>query len=303
MKSYALFQQYIWLVNTIRRAGKITLDEINERWVETEMSGGLTMVRSTFNRHRDAICDMFGIVIECDRRDGFRYYIYNPEVLKEDTIQNWVLSSMSVNSILGESLGMHERILLEPIPSSEEHLDAIIEAMKRSVRISVRYRRYGSDKESDMTLDPLCVKLFNRRWYVLVKFPDGKDSFCLALDRITSLEVTDIKFTYDKEFDPALHFRERYGIFNDPEVPVEKVVIRAFGKEVYYLRDLPLHHSQREAVTGEEYSDFEYRLRPTPDFLSPILARGSALKVLEPQHVADAVRDLHRAALMQYEEQ
>lgn len=302
MKSYALFQEYIWLVNTIRRARRITLEEINERWVRTEMSGGLAMYRSTFNRHRDAIRDMLGIDIECDRKDGFRYYIDNPEVLKEDTVQNWVLSTMSVNSILGESLGVRERILLEPIPSSEEHLGGIIDAMKRSVRIRVRYSRYGSDKESDMTLDPLCVKLFNRRWYVLVKFPATDGKFCLALDRITSLEVTDLKFTFDKEFDPSVHFRECYGIFNDPDVPVEKVVIRAFGKEVYYLRDLPLHHSQVETVTEEEYSDFEYRLRPTADFLSPILARGSALKVLEPQHVADDVRDLHRAALKQYED-
>lgn len=302
MKSYALFQEYIWLVNTIRRARKITLEEINERWTETEMSGGLAMYRSTFNRHREAIRDMFGIDIECDRKDGFRYYIENPEVLKEDTIQNWVLSTMSVNSILGESLGVRERILLEPIPSSEEYLDKIIEAMKRSVRIRVKYSRYGSDKESEMVLDPLCVKLFNRRWYVLVKFPTTDGKFCLALDRITSLEVTDLKFTFDKEFVPSLHFRECYGIFNDPDVPVEKVVIRAFGKEVFYLRDLPLHHSQMETSTGEEYSDFEYWLRPTADFLSPILARGSALKVLEPQHVADAIRDLHRAALKQYED-
>lgn len=41
MKSYALFQEYIWLVNTIHKAGKITLDEINRRWLDTEMSEGV----------------------------------------------------------------------------------------------------------------------------------------------------------------------------------------------------------------------------------------------------------------------
>ena len=36
MKSYALFQEYIWLVNTIHKAGKITLEEIkgNEKALE-----------------------------------------------------------------------------------------------------------------------------------------------------------------------------------------------------------------------------------------------------------------------------
>ena len=91
MKSYALFKEYIWLVNTINFAGKITLEDINRKWVETDMSEGLPIVRSTFNRHKDAIQDIFGIDIECDKRDGFKYYIGNSEVLKEESIQNWML--------------------------------------------------------------------------------------------------------------------------------------------------------------------------------------------------------------------
>ena len=87
MKSYALFKEYIWLVNTINFAGKITLEDINRKWVETDMSEGLPIVRSTFNRHKDAIQDIFGIDIECDKRDGFKYYIGNYEVLKEESIQ------------------------------------------------------------------------------------------------------------------------------------------------------------------------------------------------------------------------
>lgn len=39
MKASALFKEYVWLVNTIRRAGRITLCEINERWLCTDMSG------------------------------------------------------------------------------------------------------------------------------------------------------------------------------------------------------------------------------------------------------------------------
>lgn len=58
MKSPALFKEYIWLINTIRRAGKISLAEINRRWVCTDMSGGVEFARTTFNRHKDAIEDL-----------------------------------------------------------------------------------------------------------------------------------------------------------------------------------------------------------------------------------------------------
>ena len=35
-----LFDRYIWLIDTIYRAGKITFEEINKRWLRTEMSNG-----------------------------------------------------------------------------------------------------------------------------------------------------------------------------------------------------------------------------------------------------------------------
>lgn len=302
MKSYALFQEFIWLVKTIHKAGKITLEEINRRWLDTEMSGGLPIARSTFNRHRDAILDMFGVIIECDKKDGFRYYIDNAEVLKEDTIQNWMLSTLSVNSILSESKGVHNRIILESIPSDGENLHKFIDAMKRGVRVKVYYQRYGGEApKSSMKLDPYFVKLFGRRWYALVKFPEPTAYlFTLAFDRIQSVELTDEKYHYDKDCDPLTWFRDCYGIVRSPDVPVEKVIIRAFGREPNYLRDLPLHHSQKEIEKADGYSDFELMLSPTADFFSPLLARGSAIKILQPQWLADEIKRLHQEALELY---
>ena len=302
MKTYDLFKEYIWLVNTLHRFGRLTLEEINQRWLNTEMSEGIPIARSTFNRHRDAILDMFGIIIECDRKDGFRYYIWNEEVLEEESIQNWMFSTLSVNSVLSESKGVSNRILLERIPSDGTYLHQFIEAMKLNVRVKVVYRRYGAETStSTMTLDPYFVKLINKRWYCVVKFPEPTSNlFTLAFDRIQSLELTSDKFVYDKEFDPAGWFRDCYGIVRDPEVPVEKVVIRAFGKEASYMRDLPLHVSQVVLEEGEGHTDFELTLRPTEDFFTPIVAKGASLKVLSPKWLADAICKLHKEAIELY---
>lgn len=303
MKTYVLFQQYIWLVNTIHKYRKLTLDEINQHWLDTDMSEGLPIARSTFNRHRDAILDMFGVIIECDKKDGFRYYIYNADVLEEESIQNWMLSTLSVNSILSESKGVYDRILLEKIPSDGDNLYKFIEAMKCSVRVKVDYRKYGSKEiKSTMILEPYLVKLFNKRWYALVKSSKpNSDLFTLAFDRILSLEITNEKFCYDKDFDSATWFRDCYGIVNDTNVKVEKVIVRAFGREANYLRDLPFHHSQKEILKEDDYSDFELILRPTADFWTPLLSRGAAIKVLQPQWLADEIKQIHQEAAKLYE--
>ena len=303
MKTYTLFQQYVWLVRTIQRFKKITLDEINTQWLKTEMSEGITISRSTFNRHRDAILDMFGVIIDCDRKDGFRYYIYNEDILKEDSIQNWMLSTLSVNCILSESKSVFDRILLEQIPSDGENLHKFIEAMKREVKINVEYKKYGSNEsKTTMALEPYFVRLFNKRWYALVKYPEPNGAlFILSFDRMMNVEITDERFVYDKKIVPSEWFYNYYGIMRDVEVPVEKVVIRAYGKEANYLRDLPLHHSQKEIAKAKDYSDFELTLSPTSDFWTPLLSRGAGIKVLQPQWLADEIKNRHLKAAKLYE--
>lgn len=130
MKTFAKFKEYIWLVNTIYKARKITFAEIQDKWLDSELSDGVELARATFNRHKSAVEEMFGILIECDKKDGFRYYIDNAEVLKEDSIQNWMLSTMSVHNVISESLSLQNRILVEQVPSQGEYMHQVIEAMK-----------------------------------------------------------------------------------------------------------------------------------------------------------------------------
>lgn len=302
MKSYTLFRQYIWLVNTIHRAKAITFEDINNRWVNTEMSGGLPMWRSTFNRHKDAIEEMFGIIIECDKRDGFKYRIGNSEVLGDESIQNWMLSTLSVGGLLNESQAIHDKILLEAIPSSGEQLGTFIEALKANVRIVVTYKRYGAEYETSMEVYPYCVKLANRRWYAVVQGLKKDGYFVLAFDRIKEVKLTESKFVPNDDFDAKTYFSEVYGIVRSTERELQKVRIRAFGKEAFYLKDLPLHHSQTVVETTDEWTDFELELRPTDELFSPLLARGPFIKIMEPQWLADQIKAQHLAAACLYSE-
>jgi len=111
MKASDIFKQYIWLTDTIYRAGAISLQEINERWVKTEMSCGLPISRITFNRNRIAIEEIFGLCIECQRKGGYTYYIENAEALKGNSLQRWMLDALSTGNILVESTSLKDRIL------------------------------------------------------------------------------------------------------------------------------------------------------------------------------------------------
>lgn len=311
MKAYTVFKEYIWLVNTIRRAGKITLAEINEKWRETDMSGGVDFARATFNRHKDAIQDIFGIYIECDRKAGNKYYIGNSRVLDENSVQNWMLSTLSVSNILSESIALRERILLESVPSEGDYLQMIIEAMQKNVRVAVDYQRYSAASPRHLTMEPYCLKLFRQRWYMLGHFhrdatpekPEADYFGIFSLDRIKHIELTDIKFKVKKDFDAKEYFSEYFGVTTGDGTDCERVVLRAYGEQRFYMRDLPWHHSQTEIASNDDYSDFEFIIRPTIDFSNKIVSEGNRVKVITPLWLADEIREMHLDAVKMYDEE
>lgn len=299
MTIYSKFKEYIWLVNTIYHAKAISLADINKRWLQTDMSEGITLSRTTFFRHKSAIEDIFGIYIECDKKNGNKYYIGNAHVLDEDSIQNWMLSTLSVGNILSESQSLNHRILLENIPSGDKTLQQVIKAMKDNRCIVINYQRYTATNSSSFLLEPYSIKLFRQRWYLIGKLSNGFLS-TFSLDRIKEIKLLEKKFKMPDDFDAADFFHDSFGIVVDNHVKLQRIVLRAYGYEPYYLRDLPLHHSQREINRTDDYSDFELTLKPTTDFKSRLLSRGEFLEVLEPQSLADEIIEWHQKAIERY---
>lgn len=288
MKTSEMFKEYIWLLNTLNQAGKISFAEINKRWLRTELSGGVDIPRTTFNRHKDAIEDIFGIIIDCDKKDGFKYYIANKSVLHEDTIQNWMLSSLTVHSAVQDRVSLQKRILLENVPSGYKHLQIVLEAMKANHYISFTYQKYNEAEVKSYTeTEPYCLKLYKQRWYLLAKVKQQFRIF--SLDRIKHVEFLEQSFQFDKDFDAEDFFHDYFGVFRDESIPPQEVIIRASKAERPYLRDLPLHHSQKEIVVNDEYSDFSYFISPTDDFIGEILRKKNRLYVISPIELREKV--------------
>lgn len=297
MRHRQLFKTYVWLVETIYRFGPITFDEICDRWEYSSVSEGNPMARTSFNRHRDEIEEIFGIRIICNRSNGCRYCIADIGDLDRHSVLSWMANTLSLNNIIAENRAVHDRILLEPVPSEGEALRGAIEAMKTSHMIGIEYHKYQSEEISHYEVEPYCVKLYNRRWYVLVRFQAENAFRILSFDRICQLEILSTTFAMPRDFSASAFFRDFYGIYYDPAIPMERVTIRAYGKERYYVRDLPIHPTQTVVGSGDDYTDYEIRLRPTSDFKAYLLSQGEWLQVLTPQALADDIKARHLAAV------
>ena len=163
-------RKYVWLINTIYRAKRISFKEINERWRrDVDFSRGDDLSIRTFNRWVNNIEDLFGVFIENERCAGYRYYIENMENITEGGLQSWLFNTFTVSNALTGSMGIKDRIQLEYVPSGELYLQPIIDAMKENRVLNITYKSYWKDHEKNYDVQPLCLKLFRQRWYVIVR--------------------------------------------------------------------------------------------------------------------------------------
>ena len=301
MKASEIFRQYSWLAETIYRSGGITFRELNERWVRSPLSGGMPMIRQTFNRHRRVIRDAFGISIECNKSTN-TYYIDTEGGLKGNGFRNWMLETLSVGTMLVDSASLKDRLLMEHIPAGQDHFRTIVRAMKEGHKLQMTYRKFGQAEPYTIVVEPFAIKVFRQRWYLLAKDYKRETPSIYALDRMEALTETDQHFDLPEGFSAREFFDDCYGVMRNPKHRAQRIVVRAYDRFAHYLRTLPLHHSQTEVSTTAEYTDFEFRLAPTFDFKQELLAQGKDVEVLEPASLRKEMMEMLRGMMGRYEE-
>ena len=295
-----LFSRYVWLLETIHRAGKITFEEINARWLRSELSGGETLSLRTFHHHRDAIEELFDINIECIKRGGYCYYIEDTEELEKGCVRKWLLNSFAVDNLIVESRKLKSRILLEEVPSGKRYLIPLIEAMRDGMIVEVDYQSFRQQVPANFEIEPYCLKLFRQRWYVVARSPHYNRVMIYSLDRILDLEVSEKTFYYPEEFNPQSYFDACFGIVADDDIGIETVQLKVYAPQDKYFDALPLHHSQRTVEGTEGHTVYEYRIRPTYDFVQELLSHGADVEVLQPSLLRSRLGDIAKEMVALY---
>ncbi len=282
-----LLQKYIWLVRTFVREGDrgLSLEEICGKW---ESRWGSPYSRRTFNNHREAVEDVFGIRIECNR-STMRYFVrYSEDVKDENADAAWLINTFTVNNLL--SLGKERlsgRVSVEDIPSGQKYLTVLIEAMLDNKEIEIGYKKYTVRDVETVKLRPYALKEFAKRWYIIGYSVDRKSLRVYGLDRILSIDVLETGFSLPEGFDVDELLAPAFGIYLPAGKEPVDIVFSATDKEAKYLRDLPIHHSQKE-TTGPAAGDrsvFNIRVVPDTDLIMELCRRGDRIEVIAPEEI------------------
>ena len=296
-----LIDKYIWLIQTLIDAGDrgLSLPEIAGRWEDRYDE---FYPRRTFNNHRAAIEEIFGIEIGCHRSTN-RYYIsYGSDVTDQDSSRRWLINTFTVNNLL--TLGKERlsgRVSVEDIPSGQTYLTSLLQAASESRKVRISYRKYSREQGEWLDIHPYALKEMQRRWYLIGWCEQRGAMRVYGLDRIRDIELRDETFHAPAGFDVDALFADSFGMYLPEGRKAVSVDYRASEEQARYLRDLPLHPSQREIQSDGEWSVFRIRVIPDNALLLELCRLGGRIEVLAPESLRAAVIEEHKKALKLYE--
>lgn len=249
----------------------------------------------TLQRDFNDIAEMFEVNIKNKR--GYGYYIVdtldNPTCDYDQLLLNFdLLTSVSKDSdVSGYLLPEHHR------PRGSENIPLLINAIKNRLEVQFEYVLVRQDdKIISKRVKPYFLKESLGLWY-LVAFDEKERLKCYGLDRIHNLMETSNTFRRDNSIDASTLFKDSYGIWDDPAIPVEEIELSYSPLDGKFLKAMPLHHSQEIISDNEEEFRIRVRLRITNDFVMALLSRSSSLTVIKPLSLRERVRDVYQRAL------
>jgi predicted DNA-binding transcriptional regulator YafY len=189
------------------------------------------------------------------------------------------------------------------------HLAPIIQAIRGNQVLKFHYRNYYQAKaDSHRTVQPLFLKEYLNRWY-LMAWDEGKDQARLfGIDRISHLEIT------PSTFDPLKHYEDCWQRFDaiiglnysEGEVPLEpmNLVIRVADVHVPFMESLPLHPSQEKIpapLGGAHQTRFKFDLAPNFELEQRLLSMSHLIEVEEPTWYRQHFKAKLKRILKQYQ--
>ena len=289
-------QRMLVIVNKLKESrSPIPVEELEQyvaRRMEERGYAGVNL--RTLQRDLQDIASLFGIQIKHEH-GGYR--IIEQDEQERSRYEQLLLNFDLLNALEGDNtlasyvLPEHHR------PLHSEWLAPLIGAIKHAHPVTFQYLLVRHDDQlAEKKVLPHFLKESNQRWYLLAYEGDVLKTF--GVDRIRDLHVWDNEhFQRNTSVDVQALFRDCYGIWDQPDIPVEDIELRYDALDGKFLKSVPLHHSQTILTDTPDEFRIALRLRITNDFVMELLSRSRSLEVIRPQHLRERIRNIYEEAL------
>lgn len=254
--------------------------------------------KRTLQRDIKEIRNVFGIDIEYSKLNK-GYFISQSET--ENMNFQRMIEAFDMFNSLNLAQDLTPFIHLEKRrPQGTENLYGLLHAIKNNLQIKFNYQKFWDEEFSTRLVEPYAMKEFKNRWYVLAKDSNDDIIKSFALDRLTNLEITTQHYQYPENYSVEQNYRYCFGIVSPNGSSPHDIILSFDPYQGKYIKTLPLHESQQILVDNDFEIRIKLKLCLTYDLIMELLSYGDSMKVIEPQSLADKIKEAHEKAYKQY---
>ena len=288
----------------LRRYGRI-INKLsgNMKYVPTEelldaaqgiMGEDERVTQRTLQRNIHEMAELFGIEIK--HAPGKGYYISEYTTVASRYVQ--LLRDIEMLQLVEENKEFHDLIIPEESQMVfSVEIAPVIQAIQSRQVVSFDYTYFRENgKVRRKTVRPYFLKESQHRWYLLGKDEDGKMK-CFEMGRMQGFKTHEETFQRDASIDGKALFQNCFGVWNDPEIPVEEIILRYDSLDAGFLKTLPIHPSQTIVREDADGIILRLHLRVTNDLRMELLRRSRSVEVIQPGHLRQELHEIYEKAL------
>lgn len=287
MAKVGFYKRYLYIIDRLTTVPSNFSDlhkHVMTKLENDDLGNNFEYSSRTFDRDKKDIADLFGILIQYNRKD--KVYYIDEEI--EDPSVARMIEAFSIHQALKEGNKLSPSIYLEKRKVTGTHLiNGIVYAIQNRFLISFTHTKFWDMEISQRSVKPLAIKESEHRWYLIAL--DDKDGTVknFGFDRITDLKISDttfkpVDFNIDKKYEHA------FGV--ETYEAAQKIVLSFTWQQGNYIKSFPLHYSQKILKDTEKELLIELYIHPTNDIVMELLKYDTNVKVISPVSLQNEIK-------------
>jgi predicted DNA-binding transcriptional regulator YafY len=173
-----------------------------------------------------------------------------------------------------------------------EHFSTLYNAVQNKTPLEITYKDFKTEEPYTYIFHPYYLKEYNNRWFLFGFHPESyKWDWNVAIDRIVSVIPCSVPFVVNEIIDWQEYFSDMIGVSKGVDAVLENVVLHFNQLTGKYMENKSIHETQKHKWIDEFTLELKIKVMVNYELERLILSYGESVKVIEPQHLKDRIKE------------
>jgi predicted DNA-binding transcriptional regulator YafY len=173
-----------------------------------------------------------------------------------------------------------------------EYFSTLYNAVQNKTPLEITYKDFKVEEPYTYIFHPYYLKEYNNRWFLFgLHVESGKEDWNVAIDRIVSVTPSSVSFKANESIDWQDYFSDMIGVSKGIDAVLENVVLHFNQLTGKYMENKSLHETQKHKWINDSTLELKIKVMPNYELERLILSYGESVKVIEPQHLRETIKE------------